>query len=898
MAEPSVARMRALFEAVADLPEAHREAALSRLETDAAVVERVLRMAREGDSALTSNATRLQRRLAAFERADAAPELGVGNILGAWRLADVLGQGGMGTVFLGERADGHYQQRAAIKLLRGQGSAIAPRLLAVERQILAQLRHPNIARLLDGGATPLGRPYLVMEYIQGQRLDRFLEVHSLSLPQRLALFQQICATVAFAHAQLIVHCDLKPSNVLVDGDHRPILLDFGIARLLDADAASGGMVNAYTPGFASPELQRGEAVGTATDVYSLGVLLRIVAGEQGSATADLAAIIAQATREAPEQRYASVQALSADIERHLQRRPVRARQPTAGYRLLRLLQRRWQPMTVGAVVLALLLGFAWQLKLERDRALAEATRADREAASAGAINAFLESIIAGADVQKDGSADMTVLEMVDRGFERIGTELSDQPAIQSTLYAQLARVYDHLGRTAQGREGYRRAIEIERSVQPPRPLVLSNLLRSRAVALANEQRYADAEPLAREALALAEAHADPVSRDVGQAATAVALSLGNSGHEEAKALLLRHLQIRQALGEPAIDLASTWHNLGLNALRAGWLEEAEDYLQRSFEVRRDVLGPGHARTQTGATVLAGVKTRLRRFDEALVLRREVLKHQRILQGEYGRMTLFAESELADSHFDQGQFLVAATMQQSAIERLSAAKLIGSADHARYVGNLAAYLERSGQFERAVAAQRESLALRLTLYAPDDPAVARAQANLARVLMQSGQLAEADTLLQQATAVRVARLEPTQAERLEGELLVAELALLRGDLASSARQLASTTALMATAPGLSERARLQAELLRARLAAAEGRLQQAAAYAQAYGQALDELYAADDPWRLPAELALLELRSQLGAAVVEEAAALEARLAALQQSFPDDSVFFSRVRALD
>ena len=897
MAEPSLARLRALFEAVADLPEAQRAERLAALDAEPALAERVLRMARDCDAEATSEATRIKRRLVGFDPAAPGPELGVGDTLGAWKLVAVLGEGGMGAVFLAERADGHFAQRAAIKLLRGQASESALRLLAAERQILAQLSHPNIARLLDGGATPLGRPYLVMEHVQGERLDRHLERVAPSLDQRLLLFRQICDAVAFAHAQLIVHCDLKPSNVLIDGAGRPLLLDFGIARLLDADASSGGMVKAYTPGYASPELQSGLPVGTASDVYSLGVLLKGMVGEAESARGDLAAIIRRATQPEPQARYASVQALGEDIERLRQRYPVQARAPTLRYRALRLLQRRWPGFTVAGGVLLLLLGAGWQLKIERDRALAEATRADREASTARAINAFLESIIAGADVQKTGSREMTVVEMIDRGFARIATELADQPATQATLYESFARVYDHLGRTAQGREAYRLAIEIERMVQPPRPLVLSSLLRNRAVALANEQRYADAEALAREALALAEAHADPVSRDVGQSATAVALSLGNSQHEEAKALLLRHLQIRQALGEPEIDLASTWHNLGLNALRAGWLEEADAHLQRSFEVRRAVLGAGHARTQTGASVLATVKTQLRRFDEAMTLREEIVEHQRTLQGEHGRLTLHAESELASSFNDKGQFLTAAAIQQSVIDRLAEANLVGSADHGRYVGNLGFYYEHAGQLQRAAAAQREALALRLAVYEPDDPAVARIQASLGRVLMDSGELDEAADWLQLAQATRAAKLAPQQSERLEGELLLAELALRRGELEAGARQLDATIALMTTAPGLPARATLRAELLKARLAQAQGRADAAQQHAADYREALDRLHAADDPWRLPAELDLLELRALLGVPVAEDAAALAARLSALPQSFPPDSDFLTRARAL-
>ncbi|MGE4070331.1 MAG: protein kinase [Lysobacterales bacterium] len=897
MAEPSLARLRALFEAVVELPEAQRATALAALEAEPALAERVLRMVRDSEAEATSEATRVQRRLAGLDPAAPSAELGVGDILGAWKLVDVLGEGGMGAVFLAERADGHFQQRAAVKLLRGHGSDGALRLLAAERQILAQLNHPNIARLLDGGATPLGRPYLVMEHIEGERLDRYLAQAAPPLDARLVLFRLICEAVAFAHAQLIVHCDLKPSNVLIDGAGRPRLLDFGIARLLDADASSGGMVKAYTPGYASPELQAGLPVGTPSDVYSLGVLLRGMVGDVQASRGDLGAIIDRATRPDPQARYTSVQALSDDIERLRQRYPVQARTPTAGYRALRLLQRRWPAFAVTTGALVLLLAAGWQLKLERDRALAEAARADREAATAGAINGFLESIIAGADVQKEGSRDMTVVEMVDRGYARIGTELAEQPATQATLYDSLARVYDHLGRTAQGRAASELAIEIERTVQPPRPLVLSNLLRNRAVALADEQRYADAEPLAREALALAEAHADPMSRDVGQSATAVALSLGNSGYEEAKQLLLRHLQIRKVLGEPEIDLASTWHNLGLNAMRAGWLEEADDYLQRSFEVRRAVLGPGHARTQNGAAVLATVKTQLRRFDEAMALRRDMLEHQRALQGENGRMTLFAEAELASSFSDLGEFMVAAAMQQSVIDRLPAANLTGSADHARYVGTLGVYFERAGQLTRAAAAQRESLALRLALYQPDDPAVARTQANLGRVLMLSGQLDEAAALLEKAQATRAAKLTPTQADRLEGELLLAELALLRGEPEGSVRQLDTTAALMETASGVPARAELSVALLRARIAAAEGPVEDMEQQVERCRSLLDRVYPEGNPWRLSADLALLEVQASAGLPVAEEAKSLETRIAALPKSFAPDSVFLNRVRAL-
>ena len=166
----------------------------------------------------------------------AETELDEGDRLGAWRLVRRLAKGGMGAVYLAERADGHFEQRAAIKLIRGVPSAEMLAHFTRERQILATLQHPNIARLLDGGSTPAGQPYLVMEYVEGEPIDAYCKAHALPLDARLRLFEEVCGAVQFAHQRLIVHCDLKPSNVLVRADGTPVLLDFGIAKLLDVDA--------------------------------------------------------------------------------------------------------------------------------------------------------------------------------------------------------------------------------------------------------------------------------------------------------------------------------------------------------------------------------------------------------------------------------------------------------------------------------------------------------------------------------------------------------------------------------------------------------------------------------------------------------------------------------------
>ena len=229
--------VRELFELIVDLPIAERAARAATLTNDAALQKHALSLAAASD-VRTSRATKISHPMMDIVEGLAGTELQVGDTLGAWNLQRPLGHGGMGAVFLADRCDGQFEQRAAIKILQGLASEAALLLLAKERQILANLSHPNIARLLDGGATPKGRPYLVMEFIDGLALDAYVKSKALNLRDRLKLFIQICHAVAFAHTRLVVHCDLKPSNVMVENNGRPVLLDFGIAALIDPNIAA------------------------------------------------------------------------------------------------------------------------------------------------------------------------------------------------------------------------------------------------------------------------------------------------------------------------------------------------------------------------------------------------------------------------------------------------------------------------------------------------------------------------------------------------------------------------------------------------------------------------------------------------------------------------------------
>jgi non-specific serine/threonine protein kinase/serine/threonine-protein kinase len=312
--------------------------------------------------------------------------------VGAYRIVREIGRGGMGAVYLAERADDQYHKRVATKIVtRGLDTDLLVRRFRHERQILADLDHPNIARLLDGGTTDDGLPYLVMEHIEGEPITRYCSTHRLGLPDRLALFRNVCAAVQYAHQHLIVHCDIKPGNILVTEDGVPKLLDFGIARLLSAvddDASDAAPARAMTPAYASPEQVAGAAVTTLTDVYSLGAVLAellpdaqpigptATRASRPSPRHDLYCIAAKASESAPERRYASAQQLSEDIRRYLDKRSVIARPPTFAYRSIQLLRRNALACAAGAVVfIALLAGIGattWQARIaEQQRGTAD-----------------------------------------------------------------------------------------------------------------------------------------------------------------------------------------------------------------------------------------------------------------------------------------------------------------------------------------------------------------------------------------------------------------------------------------------------------------------------------------------------------------------------------------------
>jgi tetratricopeptide (TPR) repeat protein/tRNA A-37 threonylcarbamoyl transferase component Bud32 len=541
--------------------------------------------------------------------------------IGPYRILNLIGQGGMGKVYLAERADQSYRQLVAIKLMQASGLS-KPEMVArfrTERQILANLDHPNIARLLDGGMTPEGHPYLVMEFIDGRPVNEYSPGRKLSIEERLKLFRAICAAVEYAHGRLVVHRDIKPGNILVTPDGTPKLLDFGIAKFLDPEITDSRQAQTVerlmTFEYASPEQVRGDAATTLTDVYALGVLLyqlltgvlpfrfetsspleaakvicendplppSVTASHSGASPkeihalrGDLDSIALKAMRKEPEYRYQSAVQLSADIDAYLQGYPVQARTGSWSYGTGKFVRRHRTAVAASALLALALVVFGAAMGFLAQRATREQMIAARE-------SQFLASVLeASAPGHTPGQA-VTALELLDRGARRIHHEFSEAPDAHASLISTMARAYTNLGRTDRAtdlaEECYRICVK---TYGENSPLVLP-AIHLRATLLRNDGKYADAEPLFRREVALA-------VRIYGKDDLAVASALTGLGeclYQEGK-YVEAEMTLREALAlhrQHTPDSGSDARNdLALVMERKGARSEASDLFREAMEI--------------------------------------------------------------------------------------------------------------------------------------------------------------------------------------------------------------------------------------------------------------------------------------------------------------------------
>jgi len=759
-------RLQELFEALADQPADQRERWLAENEPDASLRREALALLDADDSGEQG----ITRRIGAAASGAVHHSRG-GLVLGAYRLGEEVGSGGMGSVFLAERIDDTFDQRVAVKLLRGVPTRESTERFRRERQILADLSHPHIARLIDGGNTGDGQPYLVMEYVEGQPIDAFCREHRLSLRERLRLLLKVCAAVQYAHQRLVIHRDIKPANVLVRADGEPVLLDFGIAKLL-ADTGNPAQQTGlrwFTPAYASPEQRKGEAVSTATDVHGLGLLLHeLVAGTPPQRDAsgrlpppsratdattrmrvptDIDLIAARATHVEPERRYASAAALAEDIQRFLRGRPIHAAPDSVGYRVSKFIGRHRLATAAMLVALLLAAAFTWRLAYERNRALRAEAQAREQSATAQSVVDYLVSLFKSASPEETGTKPIAPRDLVDRGRREIDARLADAPAQRARLLGALGRIYLELGLPEDAAQTLASAGELEREhgTRQQRAAYLAD----QGLSLNLAERPHDAEPVLREALAAL----GPVGDDERALATDILTTLGiaqaRSGEAtDGIASIHRALGYAAALGADSILQAKGEYALAEAEMRAGHLDVAEREALRSLDIMRHHLAEDSEEMLEAKGFLSQVYEQQGRYADGEKLLRNMLDVRLRTLDPGSAWAMTARNNLAQAIQLQGRIVEATALLRENVERMRANRQQDSASYLISLNNLASLLEQAGDYRASLAMFREVY----EQAAKSDPLGSNPRTllfrqNLGRSLLLNGQLDAAHAILE-------------------------------------------------------------------------------------------------------------------------------------------------------
>lgn len=697
---------------------------------DAALADEVKRLLGQSRANLLDrDASDLAAALADDADDDALP---AGTTIGAWRVVGALGAGGMGCVHRVEREGDGYVQQGALKLIkRGMDSRELVARFRRERRILSRLNHPNIARLLDGGIAADGRSFLVMEYVDGETLDAWSARGDASREARIEVFLALCAAVAHAHQQLVVHRDIKPGNVMITRDGQPHLLDFGIAKVLAADDDGEQTMAAHGPisrAYAAPEQVGGGPVTTATDVYQLGRLLSHLLADEAD-RGDLAIVLARATDAEPARRYGTVEALAEDVRRWREGRPILARADSLGYRLRRFAGRHRLAVALAALAVAGLLGGT-------ALALWQAQRAEREAALARAAQAFLASVFDAAAPDAEAGARVTARDLLDRGSARIDADLADSPPLRAELLGTFGTLYRQLGQYERAETLLARALDawpdmnadtrqrltIERAgiarehdrLDDADALLAPVLARPATTALeararveraqVNEQRgefeaaLADADAAAR--LDAARGAAGRVGHAFDRQIAALALTRLGRFDEAEQAFAAAIAETEQALGSDDTRAARVRNDYAAMLAARSRAVDGEAQARRALDVRRKRLGDRHAAVAETLQVLGGTLRQQGRSDEAQAAFTEALAIQRATFGERHAQVANTLNSLGILEASRGNTAVAA---EHLGEALATMRALGQGDTtvaATMATNLASVLMRLGRHDEA------------------------------------------------------------------------------------------------------------------------------------------------------------------------------------------------------
>ncbi|MEO6393456.1 MAG: protein kinase, partial [Pyrinomonadaceae bacterium] len=721
---------------------------------------------------------------------------------GSYRIIREIGVGGMGAVFLAERVDGEFEHQVAIKIIRQTmvDSDLARRFRR-ERQILASLNHPNIARLLDGGVTETGTPFLVMEYVKGEALTTFAQDQQLDLNARLHLFLDVCGAVAYAHRNLIVHRDLKPNNILVSSEGAPKLLDFGLAKLLDGDLTSDVAetqtgFRALTPAYASPEQFTGEAITTASDIYSLGTvfyelltnerpfnfegknleqIIRSISGSQpplpssvkqqdpkapaAKLAGDLDNIALKALRKEPERRYQSAEQFADDVERYLNGRPVLARPSTFRYRAEKfVLRNRVAVATASLVVLAVLAGLVatvWQSRVaarERDQARLAQARAEQ-------LNTFLQSILSAASPEEKGK-DAKVIEVLNDAAQNIDAEFVGQPESKAQALLTIGQTYIQLGLMDEAEKMLRPALKLNLELYGESNHSTAASQAALAVPLLNRSKFEEAEGLLKQAIAT-ERKLSPVgTKNLAYALDVLGeLYVQTGAFDKAKPLLEESVKsFDRLLGIPNADSAFARISLGRAYAYGGDPVGAENAYRNSVATFRQLPARYLMRLGIALVNLGYLLVNQGNYADGISMIDEADSIFVAKQGD-SYPTFESKSYLSNSYFFKGDLTQSVAYGIKAIALGRKLKLDNTSDFVAVLENVGTGLTRRGKPAEGEPFLREAVKITTDSPAKNGVSPAFAGSRLGECLVAQRKFAEAEPLLIKSSGELNTRLGP-------------------------------------------------------------------------------------------------------------------------------------------
>jgi eukaryotic-like serine/threonine-protein kinase len=732
-------------------------------------------------------------------------EATAGTAIGPYHLLQKIGEGGMGEIWLAEQKQ-PVRRRVAIKLIKaGMDTREVVTRFESERQALALMDHPAIAKVFDAGSTPQGRPYFAMEYVTGIPITDYCDKHKLSMRQRLELFVAVCDGVQHAHQKAILHRDLKPSNILVgevDGKPAPRIIDFGVAKATSQSLTANTMFTRVgaivgTPGYMSPEQadSAGADVDTRTDVYSLGVILYELLvgalphdfsktpmdefqrrlrdedaprpstklrtlGDQSDVAAqnrgadppalsrqlrgDLDAITLKALEKERSRRYATASELGADIGRYLRNEPVLARPASALYRARKYIRRHRIGVAISATAAVLLISAAVAQTFELRRIRRERDRADR-------VTAFMTGMFKVSNPSEARGNDIKAREILDKASKDIDSGLAKDPELQAQMMQVMGKVYESLGLFSKADSLLSRSAAIRKRVLGAKNSETLRSMKDLAGVLNEESHYPEAEKLSRETVESRRQTLGSEHRDTLESMTQLALILNNEGRfPEAEKLHREVVEVaKRVFGDQDKVTRSAQQNLAIDFAYEGKYQEAEKTFREVLEVERRTLGPDHPDTLGAVNNLAAILQVERRFPEAEKLYLDTLEAKRRVLGPEHPETLLSMGNLGlvlanEKRNGEAEKLFRETLE---IKR----RLLGPEHRSTLVtmGNLADVLSGEGQYVEAEQLVRQTLATERRALGPDHTDTLVTLYSLANLLKNEKRYAESERTFHEA-----------------------------------------------------------------------------------------------------------------------------------------------------